>query len=156
MLTTIHTLLCFIAIGLGIFAIRGLFHPAAPQPWAGPFIIAAILATGTGFLFPFGGVTPAFGTGIVAIAILILVLLGRYAFGLAGRWRAIYAGGMVISLYLLVFVLIAQAFQKVPALNVLAPTGSEPPFAIAQLICLAVFVWIGWRAVRGARMTMAI
>jgi hypothetical protein len=55
---------------------------------------------------------------------------------------------MVVSLYLLVFVLIAQLFAKVPALNALAPTGSEPPFAVAQLICLAVFVWIGWRALR--------
>ncbi len=156
MLTAIHTVICFIAIGLGIPAVRGLLHPAAPQPWAGPFIVAAILATGTGFLFPFLGVTPAFGTGIVASLVLLLVVLARYAYHLAGRWRAIYAGGMVISLYLLVFVLIAQAFQKVPTLNALAPTGSEPPFAIAQVICLAVFAWIGYRAVRNARTPMAV
>lgn len=156
MLTTIHTLLCFIAIAFGLVAIRGILHPAAPQPWAGPFIIAAILATGTGFLFPVHGVTPAFGTGIVASLVLLAVLLARYAYGLAGRWRAIYAAGMVVSLYLLVFVLIAQAFQKVPALTALAPTGAEAPFAIAQAICLAAFVWIGYRAVRSARVPTAI
>ena len=44
-----------------------------------------------------------------------------------------------IALYLNVFVLVAQAFQKVPSLNALAPTGSEPPFAITQAVVLAVF-----------------
>ena len=47
------------------------------------------------------------------------------------------------SLYLLIFVAIAQAFSKVPFLHVLAPTGSEPPFAIAEIIGLLVFIVIG-------------
>jgi hypothetical protein len=38
-----------------------------------------------------------------------------------------------------VFVLIAQAFQKVPVLNALAPTGSETPFKITQGAVLVVF-----------------
>ena len=155
-LTAVHTLLCFIAIGLGIAALRGLLHPAGPQPWAGPFVVAAILATGTGFLFPFGGVTPAFATGIVASLVLLVLVVARYVFGRAGRWQAVDAVAMTISLYLLVFVLIAQAFQKVPALNALAPTGSEPPFAVAQAICLVAFVWLGWRAVRLTRMRAAL
>ena len=46
----------------------------------------------------------------------------------------------MISLYLNVFVLVAQLFQKVPALKALAPTQSEPPFAITQLVVLAMFV----------------
>lgn len=33
----------------------------------------------------------------------------------------------------------------------LAPTQSEPPFAVAQLVVLALFVWLGVRAVRGFR-----
>jgi hypothetical protein len=32
-----------------------------------------------------------------------------------------------------------QAFQKLPLLQPLAPTGTEPPFAIAQALVLAVF-----------------
>lgn len=47
---------------------------------------------------------------------------------------------MVVSLYLLVFVGVVQAFLKVPPLHALAPTGSEPPFAIAQAIVLAAFI----------------
>jgi len=38
-----------------------------------------------------------------------------------------------------VFVLIAQLFQKVPALKAMAPTQSEPPFKLTQLVFLVVF-----------------
>jgi hypothetical protein len=58
---------------------------------------------------------------------------------------------MVISLYFLVFVGIAQAFAKAPALHVLAPTGSEPPFAISQGVVLALFVVLGIAAARAFR-----
>jgi len=30
----------------------------------------------------------------------------------------------------------------VPALHALAPKGNEPPFLIAQVLLLAVFVWL--------------
>jgi len=36
--------------------------------------------------------------------------------------------------------LIAQLFMKVPALKALAPTQSEPPFKVSQLVVLIVFV----------------
>ena len=148
MLTTIHTLISFVAIALGIVAVRGLFRPAPPG-WTTWFIAAAAATSLTGFLFPFIGVTPAFAVGIVACLVLAVVIAARWAYGLAGRWRAAYAIGLVVSLYLLVFVTIAQAFAKIPALNALAPTGSEPAFAVAQAVCLVVFVVIGFRAVRG-------
>jgi hypothetical protein len=61
----------------------------------------------------------------------------------------------VMSLYLNVFVLIVQTFQKVPALRELAPTQSEPPFAISQLIVLVMFVVLGYRAVVSFRETAA-
>ena len=116
--------------------------------WTVPFLVLAILTSATGFLFPFLGVTPAFATGIVASVVLALVLWARYGRHLEGGWRKVDAVGQVISLYLLVFVLIVQLFLKVPALNALAPTGSEPPFAVVQAVCLAVFIWIVWRALR--------
>ena len=49
----------------------------------------------------------------------------------------------MIALYLNFFVLIVQSFQKVPVLKTLAPTQSEPPFAITQLIALAAFIVLG-------------
>jgi hypothetical protein len=45
----------------------------------------------------------------------------------------------MLALYLNVFVLVAQAFAKVPALNATAPTQSEPPFVVAQSVVLALF-----------------
>jgi hypothetical protein len=45
-----------------------------------------------------------------------------------------------IALYLNVFVLVVQSFLKVPALKELAPTQSEPPFLVAQLMVLVVFI----------------
>jgi hypothetical protein len=46
----------------------------------------------------------------------------------------------VISLYLNVFVGVVQAFQKLPLLQPLALTGTEPPFAVAQGLVLLAFV----------------
>jgi hypothetical protein len=47
--------------------------------------------------------------------------------------------------------LIVQSFQKVPALETLAPTQSEPPFVIAQLMVLAAFIVLGLLAAIGFR-----
>jgi len=54
----------------------------------------------------------------------------------------------VLALYLNVFVGVVQSFLKVPMLNALAPTQSEPPFVIAQAVVLAIFVMFGLLAVR--------
>jgi uncharacterized membrane protein SirB2 len=53
----------------------------------------------------------------------------------------------VASLYLNCFVGVVQAFQKISALHALAPTQSEPPFLIAQVAVLVVFVVLGVIAV---------
>jgi hypothetical protein len=34
---------------------------------------------------------------------------------------------------------VVQSFEKVPALKAMAPTQSEPPFLVAQLVVLALF-----------------
>jgi len=68
------------------------------------------------------------------------------------RWGdRVYAIGAVVALYLNVFVLVVQAFLKSPALNALAPTQSEPPFLVAQLFVLMLFVGFGIVAARRFR-----
>jgi hypothetical protein len=57
----------------------------------------------------------------------------------------------VIALYLNVFVGVAQSFDKIPALHALAPTATETPFKVAQLVVLVLFVWLGFRAVKSFR-----
>jgi hypothetical protein len=83
---------------------------------------------------------PSHGVGIVSLLVLAVAILARYGRHLVGAWRRIYAVTAVIALYLNVFVLIVQAFLKVPALKAMAPTQSEPPFLAAQLACLALFI----------------
>ncbi|MGH9512601.1 MAG: hypothetical protein ACRD2U_10755 [Terriglobales bacterium] len=54
----------------------------------------------------------------------------------------------MIALYLNVFVAIVQAFEKVPALKALAPTQSEPPFLVTQLVARALFITLALFAVK--------
>jgi len=94
----------------------------------------------TGFLFPFHHFMPSHAVGILSLLILAVAIYARYARHLAGAWRKTYVICAAIGLYLNVFVAIVQAFQKVPALKDLAPTQSEPPFKIAQLVVLVLFI----------------
>ena len=74
---------------------------------------------------------------MVALAVATYVIYGRL---LAGSWRRVYAVSAMIALYFNVFVLIAQLFDKVPALKLLAPTKTEASFKEAQLATLVLFV----------------
>src|SRR5262249_52894458 len=96
----------------------------------------------TGFLFPIHGFTPALGVGIVACVVLAVALFALYKESLIGAWRWTYVITAVVSLYLNVFVLVVQSFVKVSALNALAPTQTEPPFAVTQAAVLAIFILI--------------
>ena len=106
------------------------------------FLLTTGLTSVTGFLFPIHGFTPALGVGIVACLILVVALFALYKEHLVGAWRWIYVITAVASLYLNVFVLVVQSFVKVSALSALAPTQTEPPFAITQATVLAIFILI--------------
>ena len=71
---------------------------------------------------------------------MVPVLLGRYAFGLRGWWRLIYIAGALFVLWLNAVVAVIQFFQKFSFLQPLAPTQTEPPFLITQVVLLAVIV----------------
>ena len=146
--TLFHVALSLIGIATGLVVLRGLIRNESLNGWTLWFLVTTAATTLTGFLFPFRGFTPAIGTGIVSTVALAAAIPARYAFHLAGSWRWIYVVGAVFSLYLNCFVLVVQSFLKVPALNALAPQGSEPPFAIAQGIVLVLFVIAGYKAVR--------
>ena len=91
--------------------------------------------------------TPAGIFGIISLVVLLAALIALYVFHLGGAWRMIYVGGAVIALYLNIFVLVVQSFQKIPFLHPLAPTGSEPPFLAAEGALLVIFVVLGIFAV---------
>jgi hypothetical protein len=75
--------------------------------------------------------------------VLAIAIFARYPRKLAGAWRWLYVMTATIALYLNVFALIAQLFQNIPAMKALAPTQSDPPFLVAQLLALIVFVVLG-------------
>ena len=106
-----------------------------------------IVTSVAGFLFPIHGFTPALGMGILSCVILAVALFALYREHLVGAWRWIYVITAIVSLYFNVFVLVVQSFMKVSALNALAPTQSEPPFAITQAVVLVIFILIGLIAV---------
>ncbi len=141
--TIVHVIISLIAIAAGFVVMFGMLGSKPLPGWTAIFLLTTLLTSVTGFMFPIGGFTPALGTGIVAIVILAIALLALYGKHLAGAWRWIYAATAVASLYLNVFVLIVQSFQKMPFLAVLAPTQSEPPFLIAQVVALVFFVAFG-------------
>jgi hypothetical protein len=108
--------------------------------WTKWFLITAVATTVTGFFFPFHGFTPAIALGIISLPVLALAIYARCSRQLAGHWRWIYVVSAVTTLYFNVFVLIVQSFEKIPALKAMAPTQTEQPFKLAQLIALALFI----------------
>src|SRR5215469_8995303 len=140
--TLLHVVITLIAIGSGLIVVGGLFASDSLPLTTALFLLTTALTSVTGFLFPIHGFTPALGVGIVACVILAVALFALYKERLVGAWRWIYVISAVASLYLNVFVLIAQSFMKVSALNALAPTQSEAPFAITQAAVLAIFILI--------------
>lgn len=146
-----HTWLSLIAIAVGAVVLRGLLDGRPPSLATNIFLVTAILTSVTGYLIPAPHLLPSHIVGAVALIVLAVALYARHARHFAGVWAPVYAASLVISEYLLIFVGIAQIFQKVPSARALAPTGSEPPFAFAEGVVLVVFVVIGYLAVRNAR-----
>ena len=153
LMQTAHVLVSFLAIAVGFWVLFGLFKSQRMNTATLVFLVATLITTLSGFLLPITGFTPAVGTGIVSTVVLIAAFWARYGAKMQGVWRGVWVVTAVVSLYLNVFVLIAQLFLKVPALKALAPTGTEPPFGIAQGITLLIFIGLGvlaWRRFRPA------
>ncbi len=141
--TIIHTLISLVGIFTGLIVLFGLLAGKRLDGWTKWFLITTVLTSVTGFFFPFHGFTPAHGVGIISLIVLAVAIFARYPRHLAGHWRWIYVVTAVIALYFNVFVGIVQAFLKVPALHAMAPTQTEPPFKLTQLVVLAIFVLLG-------------
>jgi hypothetical protein len=144
--TIIHVAISLVAIASGFIVVFGLISAKRLDGWTAFFLATTILTSVTGFGFPIVGVTPGIVLGVISLVVLAVALYARYARHLAGIWRPIFVITAVIALYLNFFVLIVQSFQKVPALKALAPTQSELPFAIAQLVALVAFINLGYLA----------
>jgi len=138
--TIVHVLISLVGILSGFVALIGLLSGNRLDGWTKLFLITTVATSVTGFGFPFHHFTPAHAVGIISLVVLVIAIFARYRRHFAGAWRWIYVISAMVALYLNVFVGVVQTFEKVPALKALAPTQTEPPFTITQLIVLAVFV----------------
>lgn len=146
--TLVHVILSLVGIFSGLIVLSGLLRSNRMNGWTLLFLVTTVATSVTGFGFPFKGITPAIILGVLSLIVLALAILARYAFHLAGAWRWVYVVSAVVALYFNFFVLVVQSFLHVPTLHVLAPNGSEPPFAIAQGIVFILFLLSGILAVR--------
>ena len=141
--TLFHVLLSLAGIGSGFIVVYGLLTGRRLDGWTAIFLTTTVLTSLTGFLFPVEHLLPSHVVGIISLVVLAVAILARYALHLAHAWRWIYVVCAVLALYLNSFVAVVRSFLKVPALKALAPTQKEPPFLIAQLIVMAIFIVLG-------------
>lgn len=153
-LTFIHVLLSLAGIGSGFVVLYGFVAADRLPRWTAIFLATTILTSATGFLFR----SASFGApqiiGLVSLLVLVFAVLALYVYGLRGPWRPVYVVGAMLALWLNVFVGVIQAFQKLPFLQPLAPTQTEPAFFGTELVVLAGFIVLGIVGVRSFHPTL--
>jgi hypothetical protein len=138
--TILHVLISLVGIFTGLIVLFGMLAGNRLDGWTKWFLITTVATSVTGFFFPFHGFTPAIALGIMSLIVLAAAIFARYPRQLTGHWRWIYVVAAVIALYFNVFVGIVQSFEKIPALKAIAPTQTEQPFKLTQLLVLALFI----------------
>ena len=146
--TFAHVAISLLGILSGFIVLRGLLTSQRLDRWTLVFLLTTIYTNASGFGFPFFQVLPSHIIGALSLVILAVAVVARYVKHMNGAWRWIYTVSAVTALYFNVFVLIVQLFRRVPSLTALAPTQSEPPFAIVQGLVFVAFAWLGVRAVK--------
>jgi hypothetical protein len=149
MFTLVHVIISLLGIITGLVAVGGCMAGIRRDGVTGAFLVTTILTNATGFGFASRTLLPSHIVAIISLVLLAVSLVALYVKGLHGSWRRIFVITAVAALYFNVFVLVVQLFQKTPALAALAPTQSEAPFGVTQLLMLVVFVWLGRASLRG-------
>ena len=150
--TLLHVILSLAGIGAGFIVVYGLLNRKRLDGWTAIFLATTVLTSATGFLFPFEKVLPAHVLGVLSLIVLAIAIWARYGGRLEGSSRWTYVVTAALALYFNCFVAVVQAFEKIPALKVLAPTQKEPPFLVAQLVLLALFIWMTLAATKRFRL----
>ena len=151
----LHVALCFIALLAGALVLIALCRGRREPTWDAVLLLSTALISLTGFALPSPPGTPtpdpARIVGAIELVVVVIAALALYVGHLARAWRGIYIATIVLAVYFNAFVAVAQAFLKIGFLHALAPTGKEPPFLIAQLVTLALFVVIAVTAFKRYR-----
>jgi hypothetical protein len=146
--TLVHVVISLIGIASGLVVLFGMIEAKKRPGWTALFLATTVLTSATGFFFPRDHILPSHIVGIISLVVLAIAMLALYVYHLAGSWRWIYVTSAVVALYLNVFVAVVQSFMKVSFLQPLAPTQSEPPFLVTQVVVLVAFIVLGIVAAR--------
>lgn len=152
-LVLIHVAISLVAVVTGFLVMFGMLSSDRMPGMTRIFLVTTILTSATGFIIPpflFDKFLPSHAFGIISLVLLAVAWYALYSQNLAGKWRWVYVLTALISLYLNTFVLVIQTFLKVPALHAIAPGAppSGPVFGVVQLIVLAFFAFMTFRAVK--------
>ncbi|HEV7386712.1 MAG TPA: hypothetical protein VGN89_17645 [Phenylobacterium sp.] len=149
--TTLHVIISLIAILAGLVVLVAMIGNRRLNGVTALFLFTTVLTSVTGFFFHSKAIGPPHIVGVISLVVLAIALWALYGRKLVGIWRPVYVVTAVVALYLNCFVGVVQAFDKIPALHVLAPKGTEPPFAAAQGVTLLLFIALGYLAARAYR-----
>lgn len=141
--TLVHVIISLVALASGFVVVGGMFTGRLFHGWTALFLATTIATNVTGFGFPFEKFLPSHGVAILSLILLAIAVYALFVKKLAGKWQLVYVITAVAALYFNAFVLVAQLLLRLPALHELAPTQSEPPFGITQLLVLLVFLYLG-------------
>jgi hypothetical protein len=146
--TLLHVLISLVGIATGLIVVFGMMSGKRLDGLTAIFLLTTVLTSATGFLFPFEHLLPSHIVGAISLVALLIAMVARYGQHLKGASRLVYVIFAVLSLYLNCFVLVVQSFLKVPVLKAAAPTQKEPPFLIAQLVVMVIFIVLGFLSAR--------
>ena len=145
----IHVVLSLIGIASGLIVLLGMVGGRLLGGLTALFLATTVLTSVTGFPLPPVVLDPPRIVGIISLVALAVAIAALYLFHLSGAWRWIYVVTALVALFFNCFVGVIQSFQKIGFLHALAPTQStEPAFVVSQLVLLAIFVVLGFLALR--------
>lgn len=146
--TAIHVAISLLGIASGFVMLLGWVMGKTYEKWTSLFLVTTIATSLTGFGFPVAHLMPSHIVGIISLVVLAIAVAARYKVRNPGPWRWLFVVTSTVALYLNCFVLVVQSFEKSPTLHALAPTQKEPPFLVAQIALMAIFIVLGFLAVR--------
>jgi hypothetical protein len=146
--TQFHVVISLIGLLSGAVLVGGWLSGRWYGRWNCIFLTTTILTSITGFMFPITVIGPPHIVGAISLAVLAVALVALYGFHRIGIWRSIYIASATLAFYLNAFVGVVQTFQKIGPFHSLAPTQTEPPFLVAQILVLLAFVGLGFAAIR--------
>lgn len=145
-LTCFHLLFALIAIGSGAIVVVGLLTQELLDEWAVRFLKYSLATSVTGLLFqlfPFHHLTSTHRASMLSVYLSGAAILAWRKFHLSGTWSSIFVMSISVVLYLDLLVVMVQVFNHIPSLMALAPTQSESPFVVTELVVLMPFVIYG-------------